>query len=335
MEYILASLINIFLAFIGTLIAGYIFVKKNNGHAMVCPMNMHCEPVLTSEYARTFGIPNELMGIAYYSFIALWYAMTLLFTSLVTETTMLLTVIVSGGAFLFSTYLIGIQAFVLKNWCSWCIISAALSTAIFFVTLLSLPFPLAPILVRYEFLFVLMHLIAVGLGVGGATIGDILFFKFLKDFRISRFEADVLRTLSQIIWTALGIFFISGAAIYLTDMAKYNESSKFLVKMFIVLVITINGFFLNLVIAPKLMKISFHKKHDHKARELAKYRKLAFSLGAISLTSWYTALILGSMHQIPFDVETGILAYLLILLMAVSISQILEHRFSNQRKAEH
>jgi uncharacterized membrane protein len=40
-------------------------------------------------------------------------------------------------AFLFSLYLIGVQIFILKKGCSWCIVSALISALIFILAILS------------------------------------------------------------------------------------------------------------------------------------------------------------------------------------------------------
>jgi hypothetical protein len=44
-----------------------------------------------------------------------------------------------------------------------------------------------------------MHLLGVVLGLGGATIADLLFFKFLREFEISKKDAEILRLLSRVI----------------------------------------------------------------------------------------------------------------------------------------
>ena len=185
-------------------------------------------------------------------------------------------------------------------------------------------------LARYHEFIVILHFFGVAIGLGGATIADILFFKFLKDFRISEWEAGTLRTLSQVIWAALAVLVLSGIGLYLPEAQELNQSSKFLVKMAVVSVIIVNGIFLNLLIAPRLVKISFDKKYDHRTGKLYYIRRLAFALGAISLTSWYFAFILGMLRFVSIDFMPLLFIYLGILSGAMVASQILERFFSRR-----
>ena len=146
-----------------------------------------------------------------------------------------------------------------------------------------------------------IHILGVSLGVGGATITDLFFFKFLRDFKISSWESRVMNTMSGIIWVALAVLVISGGLLYIEDIDKFNNSSKFLTKMIIVGVIIVNGIILNVFVAPKMKEVSFHKKHEHHPGELHHLRKIAFALGAISITSWYSAFILGMFRSLPSD----------------------------------
>lgn len=129
---VISSIILILAGIAGFGISHYIYAhKRNKSKALVCPMNFHCDPVINSKYSKVFGIPLEFLGMLYYTIITLsylfftvtpylvpnWFTQTVAYTSLV--------------AFLFSLYLVYIQAFKLKNWCSWCLMSASLCLIIF------------------------------------------------------------------------------------------------------------------------------------------------------------------------------------------------------------
>ncbi|PIR05032.1 MAG: hypothetical protein COV57_01380 [Candidatus Liptonbacteria bacterium CG11_big_fil_rev_8_21_14_0_20_35_14] len=183
---------------------------------------------------------------------------------------------------------------------------------------------------EYKFIFLALHLLAMALGLGGATISDIMFFRFLRDLKISHFESSVLKTLSMIIWVGLGLAYISGIGLFLADPERLLESSKFLLKILVVLVITINGLFLNFYISPKLMKISFGKRHKHRDGELHYERKLAFAMGAISITSWYSAFVLGMMRGLPYSFLELLAGYLGLLLIAVWGGLVFEKVYNNR-----
>ncbi len=180
--------------------------------------------------------------------------------------------------------------------------------------------------------FLTVHLIGVALGMGGATITDIVFFNFLRDYQISKKEAEVMRVLSNIIMVALGILFLSGAALFLSHPAHYASSPAFLAKAMIVLVITINGVFMHKFIAPHMIRFSF--RHPvQSTHALHTMRAVAFGMGAVSFTSWYVVFFIAMLKSyLPKEVNTVqiITAYLLILSFAVLTSQILQNHMKNK-----
>lgn len=308
----------------GVSISAYIYLKKRSHKKLVCPVGAECDSVIHSEYSRFFGIPVETLGLFYYSVVIVFYFFTL-FKQFPPLSVSFIMVTITFAAFLFSVYLTIIQAFILKNWCSWCIFSAVISTAILILTLYLLPEGITSMLAKTKNIIVIVHLVGAALGLATATIADIFFFRFLKDLRISKFEASILKNLSEIIWVALGILIISGVALYIPHADELNASPKFWTKMIIVLVIIINGVLLNLVVSPKLIKISFGGDHSHKD-DPHNLQKLAFALGAISITSWYSAFILGALPKLPIPFFYLITAYLGLLAIAIYVSQIMERK---------
>mgnify|MGYP000935891477 CR=1 FL=1 len=184
------------------------------------------------------------------------------------------------------------------------------------------------VLSQYKSVFIAFHMLGFIFGLGGATIADTMFFRFLGDYKISKKEHVVLGMLSQIVWGGLVLLWISGILIFLGDVERYSNSSKFLLKVVVVTVITINGFLLNTVVAPKLMKIDWKLGHNAKRRVLRKY---AFALGAISMVSWYSAFILGSIRSLPYSFERLLVAYALVLILTIVGSQCLEALFAWKR----
>ena len=125
------------LGVLGLLVSLYIVYKKSKKEHMVCLIGKKCDVVLTSEYNKTFNIPNEILGILYYSSVVLLPILILLGIQGLGPLTFLLILVVTGVAsFAFSAYLIYIQAAVLKAWCDYCVASAIISTLILVVELL-------------------------------------------------------------------------------------------------------------------------------------------------------------------------------------------------------
>lgn len=321
-----SHIIIIFAGFVGFSIANYIHHKKSVNEVLACPVRADCETVVQSRFAKFFGIPVEILGMIYYGFIALFYGLVALIPEISVTPVNFFIITVTTAAFLFSVYLTFIQALAIKNWCSWCLVSAALSTIIFITAIFSLPEGLISFLEKTHEVIALIHIMSIAIGVGAATIADIFFFKFLKDLRISQFEADVLKTISEVVWLALGVLVISGLALYLPHSAELLETPKFLVKIIIVAVIIVNGALLNLIVSPKLIHISFGEKHKHEKGELHRLERFALALGAISMISWYSALLLGAISSIALSFIQIFGIYMGLLVVGVIVSQIIERR---------
>jgi uncharacterized membrane protein len=117
-------------AFIGMVDTFYLSLKRDAG-PIPCHVTRGCNDVLTSEFSELAGIPISWFGLLFYLFV---------FSAAVFE--------VSGSAktlqwifwpalaaFVISLVLTGIQAFVLRAFCEYCLVSAALVTTIFLLSL--------------------------------------------------------------------------------------------------------------------------------------------------------------------------------------------------------
>jgi hypothetical protein len=120
------------------------------------------------------------------------------------------------------------------------------------------------------------------------------------------------------------VLIVSGALLFGLEPMHYLASSKFLIKMTVVLVILVNGLFFHYMHIPRIAKhrdvplvgsVEFMKKSP----------SLAAS-GAISMVSWLAALILGSFHTIPYSYLVGMLVYLAVLAVAIGIAIQFRHR---------
>ncbi|MBI4132223.1 MAG: vitamin K epoxide reductase family protein [Candidatus Sungbacteria bacterium] len=326
----LAKLAVALLGIVGLGLALFIRVRKSGRKQMVCYIGQDCDTVVHSEYSRFLGIPVEILGMLYYAAIAAAYAAFLISPEFATMPAVFSALALTTAAFLFSLYLTFIQGFVLREWCEWCLTSAFFCAAIFILALRSMPVGLFDFLEEMHGTVVLLHGLAAAVGVGAATVTDVLFFKFLKDLRISEEESDILRSVSQVIWLALAALLIAGLVLWLADAEELNASAKFLVKMIIVAVIIGNGALLNLWIAPRLIHISFGQRHVHIPGELRHARRFAFALGAVSITSWYSAFILGSLHGVEVGFWPLLGLYIGVVAAAVMVSQMADRSLAEQ-----
>lgn len=129
------DLLIVILALAGFLLAFYIRLTKKRNKKLVCLIGEDCDKVVRSRWAETFGIPNEVLGMWYYGLLAASYAALGVLPMLRTPLIQFWLTTVSGFAALFSIYLMGIQAFRLKEWCEWCIASTLISIVIFLLVM--------------------------------------------------------------------------------------------------------------------------------------------------------------------------------------------------------
>lgn len=321
-----AYVVLIFSGFAGFILAFYIWNQKRlKKGKMVCPLRGNCQAVVTSSYAKFLGVPVEVLGMAYYALIALGYG---ILASIPVDPPLLTysLLVVTAAALLFSLYLTFIQVFTLRQICTWCFGSAGLSIFIFILAYASSIGEVTGFLGAHQDKIVILHVLFMALGLGAATVADYFFFRFIKDYRISSFESDVLSHLSEFVWFALAGVVLTGLGLFLPESSELLQSPKFLAKMTIVGILIVNGAFLNLVVAPHLVRMSFDRKkeHHHRPGELRRHRRLAFALGPLSAVSWYSAFLLGSARSLPFSYLEIIGAYAIVVLGGVVFGQLIE-----------
>ena len=135
----IADLILMIIGCAGFTLASYIYRRKRAKKPLICPLRTKCELVTQSSYSKFLGIPVEILGMLYYASVVILHGFVVVYPVIFTASTARASLIISTIAFLFSLYLISIQAFVLKQWCTWCICSAMFCVAIFVMTYLSAP----------------------------------------------------------------------------------------------------------------------------------------------------------------------------------------------------
>lgn len=124
---------------LGLALCSYLYKCKHKKQPLICPLRGSCDFVTTSKYSKFLGIHLEILGMIYYGMVTFLHLLMILVPALANNYETLLGLSASTGAFVFSLYLTGIQAFILKEWCTWCLCSAALCLLIFVTTYISAP----------------------------------------------------------------------------------------------------------------------------------------------------------------------------------------------------
>lgn len=115
-------------AVIGLLDTLYLIYHKLRGTDVACIgfPKAWCKKVQYSSYSKTFGIPNSVAGFGMYAAI---FGLTYAYAAGAASALPVVAVVTFG--FLFSMYFTYIQAFVLRAFCTWCVLSAVNFTILF------------------------------------------------------------------------------------------------------------------------------------------------------------------------------------------------------------
>ena len=118
------------LAAIGFVDATYLTVEHYLGLIPPCTITSGCEQVTTSAYSVVIGIPVALLGAIYY--LVLLGALVWLWSEKKYQYLRYLAYFTWFGL-LAAIYFTSVQAFILKAYCQYCLLSALTSTLIFLV----------------------------------------------------------------------------------------------------------------------------------------------------------------------------------------------------------
>ena len=163
------------------------------------------------------------------------------------------------------------------------------------------------------------HLLGIILGLGGATILDLVVIRFLLSGEIKAEQITIVRFVTGIVSIGLGILWASGA-LYLAHYAAFEPvklwNQKVWAKIAIVGVLTINGYFIHHVVMPLI-----EKQVGRSLFAGLSHRQVATMLifGTISATSWYVPLVLGAMPHFNFIVPAPGLLVTYAILLAIAI----------------
>ncbi len=107
----------------------YLIYHKVRGTDVACLFfpKEWCRKVQYSSYSKTLGIPNSVAGFGMYTAILL---LTWLYVGGSIAFWPIQAIVAFG--FLFSMYFTYVQAFILRAFCTWCVVSALNFTVMFF-----------------------------------------------------------------------------------------------------------------------------------------------------------------------------------------------------------
>lgn len=117
------------LAFVGMTDSSYVALHHSQGFLIPCGFAGGCDQVLNSPYAQFLGIPIAWFGVVFYFTIAA----TGLYAIFGYPKLLRISFVAATIAFPITLYLLYLQAFVIKAFCDYCLLSATLVILIFFL----------------------------------------------------------------------------------------------------------------------------------------------------------------------------------------------------------
>jgi len=121
------------LSLLGLADALYLTIEHVTGQSVRCTILAGCSAVLSSPYAVVAGIPLAAVGAAAYFTVFSFIILTLFGYGIAGK--LLLPVV--GAMFLVSLWLIYLQAFVIREFCQYCLLSALITTTLLVLVVLS------------------------------------------------------------------------------------------------------------------------------------------------------------------------------------------------------
>jgi protein-disulfide isomerase/uncharacterized membrane protein len=122
------------IALAGVLLTIHLSLSGSTGYELGCVAGSDpsaCGDVIASRWGTVFGISNILLGMMFYVGVAALRAARPFVAEHVRPTVRAVSFGVVGAGFAYSMFLVGVQAFDLGQFCTLCLISATLVTALF------------------------------------------------------------------------------------------------------------------------------------------------------------------------------------------------------------
>lgn len=170
-----------------------------------------------------------------------------------------------------------------------------------------------------------LHLSGLAIGIGGAWILEAFILKHVQTLTISRANFQVVKFIASFVLIGLAILWFSGMLFlfyYYLYTPELLLNQKVWAKMMIVVILTINGYFIHHNLLPLIEKCIGSTLQS--VLSLEKLRQTLF-MGTISFFSWLFPVILGVSNSLNFSVSIGAIlsCYLLILLSALLLVSVL------------
>ena len=146
----------------------------------------------------------------------------------------------------------------------------------------------------------IVHLAGLIMGLGGAILADTTIFTRGVIRPVSNYTVHQAEFLSRLVTFGLVILWLSGAALIWTNTIanpEYLTNQKLWAKVFIVVMLTVNGVLVHKLVLPSLRKSVGTRLFDGISR--TRLAGMTF-LGSVSLVSWTLPFVLGKATELNY-----------------------------------
>lgn len=161
-----------------------------------------------------------------------------------------------------------------------------------------------------------VHLIGLAVGLGGATLLDLVVLRFLVLNTISDEHYRIVAFASGVVATGLGLLWLSGLGLLLHyEMFEPEKlaNPKIWAKVAIVATLTLNGAFIHHTVLPFIRRNVGRRMFQGVSNS---QRALLLGTGVVSGVSWYAPLLLASIPQLNFVVP----AWMILTVYSVALA---------------
>ncbi len=313
-------------SFIGILSSFRIFKERKLGkNSKHCSSS--CRRVIHSRFSHLFGFNVEQVGLLYYIFSFVFFALNFFFSFPRWIVFVVLSFLLL--AFIYHLHLLFVKFFVLRAWCTPCLWSALSSFMITTFSFLSYQYVFGYELFEMHDVLIWVYFFSLVSGIFFSSTYANSFFSFIRDFHITPAEDRKLSILSHGAWFSITFLLLTGIALFFTDTYRdITGASRFWPLAIISFLLLIYEIILNHFLVPKLTHIHFNdpaKETNHKYSFL---RKEAFAFTISGLLSWYYLLFFSVFPFYKFSPIMFFIIYIVLILLSVGVALFLEHLFS-------
>lgn len=305
-------------------VAANIWDSKRNHRELACPTGSDCNAVVNSKYSKFLGVSLEYWGMGYFGVLIPTYVTLMFFPQLFSSSMIWGVVVFSMLAGVFSLYLLFVQGVLLRKWCIWCLLAAAMSLTVCVLSIVSIELATEFIL-RGSSVLLFIQYMGYIFGAGGATAAVFLFANYLDDAQIDEKELSALKGVVEMGWIGLVFVLVSQFLLFI-GFPVLAQLPAFVMQIITLMIAGISTAVLMIILAPFMVYVPFARRgtekeksdiEDNTSSSFSSLRSPIVICGAVILSSWYTAFFTG-FFLTAFSVIGLISLYIVMLLLTIS-----------------